>query len=173
MGLDIFAYRKLREVPGAHPDDWGKYDSDKYHVIPGDVIDNTEANFPGRTAGLKAGVYTFDEEFSFRAGSYSGYNEWRDDLAWFAFDKGAHEIWADHITKGPFVELINFSDCEGEIGPIVAAKLAKDFADHQEKAKTHIPLHNDPDEPGWWFDRYKEWQKAFEMASDGGSVCFA
>jgi hypothetical protein len=33
-------------------------------------------------------------------------------------------------------------------------------------------MHNDPDEPGWWFDRYKEWQKAFEMASDGGSVCF-
>jgi len=88
------------------------------------------------------------------------------------FGKGAHEIWADATTKGPFVELINFSDCEGEIGPIVAAKLAKDFAEHQEKARTYVPLHNDPDEPDWWFNLYKDWRKAFEMASDGGSVCF-
>jgi len=85
MGLDILAYRKLREVPSAHPDDGDKYDLDTYQVISAEVIDDTEANFPGRTAGLKAGVYTFEEEFSFRAGSYSGYNEWRDNLAWFAF----------------------------------------------------------------------------------------
>ena len=40
----------------------------------------------------------------------------------------------------PFVELINFSDCEGVIGPEVAAKLAKDFADYEFSASAFAAI---------------------------------
>ena len=28
------------------------------------------------------------------------------------------------------------------------------------------------DDAKWWFDKYHEWEKAFEMAKDGGAVEF-
>jgi hypothetical protein len=40
----------------------------------------------------------------------------------------AEQVWAAR-PEGPFVELIDFADNEGMIGPRAAAKLAKDFAD--------------------------------------------
>ena len=99
-----------------------------------ELIKWTEENFPGRTAGIKPGIYSFERSAEFRAGSYSGYNEWRDHLARMAVGMSAKKIWASG-WKGPFVELINFPDNEGVIGPVVAAKLAKDFAEFEHRAE--------------------------------------
>ena len=65
-----------------------------------------------------------------------------NELATLAGYAGADDAW--ERTDGPFWELINFSDCEGVIGPKTSAKLAGDFAAFQEKADAHH---------GQWFGR--------------------
>jgi len=166
MGLDISAYPRLVPAPGdvamtdGEPDDW-----QSYFVVRRDEIEMTEAHFPGATEGLTPGVYRRDGEFGFRAGSYGGYNQWRDQLARLAGWSGATAAWDDpKSVSGPFGRLINFSDCEGYIGPAPAAKLAADFAEYQHAADRH------PDE--WFREQYSRWRKAFEMAADGGLVDF-
>ena len=68
----------------------------------------------------------------------------------------------------PFVELIDFSDCEGVIGPKVAAKLAKDFADYEFMASAFAAESNDD----FFLALYREWRRAFEWAADGGMIYF-
>jgi hypothetical protein len=59
---------------------------------------------------------------------------------------------------------VNFSDCEGDIGEVVAKKLAKDFADWDARAKA-----TGDDQV---YHLFGLWRKAFELASDGGAVSF-
>jgi hypothetical protein len=73
------------------------------------------------------------------------------------------DCWENHST-GPFYELINFFDNEGTLGPVVAAKLAKDFADHRSKAEQV--------EDVFFVESYREWDKAFQMAAKQGAVEF-
>ena len=73
---------------------------------------------------------------------------------------------ASRLPLRPFFELINFSDCEGSIGPVVSAKLARDFAEFDERARS---LN---DEGRHFYRLYKSWTTAFQMASDGGMVDF-
>jgi len=64
--------------------------------------------------------------------SYGGYNEWRSQLAGLV-GTTARSVW-DNPKPGPFVELINNSDCEGFIGPRFCQKLALDFAEWADRA---------------------------------------
>lgn len=164
MGLDITAYRKLEPAPQAELDDDGSpKDYDKFAHFHSSTIQWTEENWPGHSDGIKPGVYSFANMDGFRAGSYSGYNAWRDQLARVMRGKSAEELWKGPI-EGPFAELIHFADNEGVIGPRVAAKLAKDFADHQSKAEAVGD--------NYFLQKYNEWRKAFELAADGGAVHF-
>lgn len=159
MGLDITTYRKLEKQP---------VPEDRHDTVLFWARENTD--FPGRIEGVEHGAfYSFAEEFRFRAGSYSGYNVWREQLAELAGypQVGAHKPYSTgawESTSGPFWELINFADNEGVIGPVVAKKLARDFAEHQSKADAH------PDQ--YFRVKYSEWRRAFEMAADGGAVDF-
>ena len=173
MGLDISAYRGLKAAPDAalggdgNPQDW-----DSHVVFRQTALDYTEKEWPGRTEGLRAGVYAPTEAFSFRAGSYSGYNYWRNQLAVLAFGKPAEKVWADaSIKAGPFYELIHFSDCEGVIGPVVSKKLAADFVENQQKAEMSAAAMG-LGEGDFFLRSYANWRRAFEMASDGGAVDF-
>lgn len=114
---------------------------------------------------------------SFRAGSYSGYNSWREQLAKIAGYESVEYVWNDWdqnvrymklnkingVVKPmkPFYELINFSDAEGTIGPEICKKLYKDFIDFDQKAKLS-------DE--YFYIKYKEWTEAFRVASIGNGV---
>ena len=111
--------------------------------------------------GVKMGLDILYNGGGFRAGSYSGYNQWRNQLANLVgtTDK---RIWENPVP-GPFVELINFSDCEGTIDSKTSAKLAKDFQEYQGEA-------NIKDEH--FVQIYNHFRIAFECASDGGSVVF-
>jgi hypothetical protein len=164
MGLDITAYRKLTKTDTAELESDG-YPKDYLKFWRARLVTGTEEEFPGRTEGVEQdAVYSFAERLSFRAGSYGGYNDWRNDLAKVAGHESAKAAWDNPPPAGsPFWELINFFDNEGVIGPIVAAKLAQDFAEYRTKAKAI---------GGYFFDRYCQWQKAFEMAADGGAVNF-
>ena len=159
MGLDISAYRKLEKVRDFTSEDEDYYAEGLVHVYPNN-------DFPGRFDGLdEKALYKPGESFGFRAGSYGVYNAWRE---WLARLVGTtpNEAWAG-FYHGPFAELINFSDCEGTIGPVVAAKLAKDFAEWDDRAKGSAPADR-----AWNYEVYKDWRKAMEMAADNGAVDF-
>jgi len=148
MGLDITVYRNITPVENPKLDEYGDLEGDVFKAYAND-------GFPGRAEGVENGkVYGYAETFGFPAGSYSGYNNWRNNLAKLAGYASAESVW-ENVTDGPFADLINFSDCEGIIGPVVAKKLLNDFLQFDEKAKTHAPNT-------WFYDSYKNWTKAFD-----------
>lgn len=146
MGLDITAYKNIR------PSD----DEDASQIwINSAFASHAEA----LTHGMR---FEAEKSEGFRAGSYGGYNQWRNDLAKLAGYLSDEDAWTK--TEGPFWELINFSDCEGVIGPKTSAKLHADFIAFDEIAKTHS------DE--WFYRKYQDWTQAFELASQNGLVAF-
>ncbi len=177
MGLDITAYRGLVEATDVTLSvEWEYLDSDgkelDYNLYVGIDTEATEADWKGRTAPLKPrAVYTFAEEFGFRAGSYGGYGDWRNHLAKMAGFNGSQQVWGlpRHVT-GAFVEQISFSDCEGVIGSNVASKLYQDYTDFQSRAETYAETLGEYKQ--WFLDKYALWRKAFEMAAQNGCVMF-
>lgn len=173
MGLDIAAYSKLAKAELA-------LDGDGEPLLEGYWNTHAKAwlnpDWPDRAAGLDDGAwYTFTETIEFRAGSYSGYNDWRERLAQLAGypstetesasfgPRSLHSAACWDGATGPFSELIDFSDCEGSLGPEVSRKLLADFIQFDPKARAI---------GGRFYDLYAEWKKAFELAADGGMVCF-
>jgi hypothetical protein len=170
MGLDITYYSNLKKLDcvfNADGEPIGVIDYFQAYVNP---------DFPGRADDIEnKAVYSYDESGGFRAGSYSGYNAWREELAKlagypatedvsFGIKNMRHDAGAWKVTEGPFWELIHFSDCEGVIGAAVSAKLADDFAKFQPQADAHT------DE--WFRDLYAQWFTAFNVASKSGAVSF-
>lgn len=156
MGLDIDAYRTVKFVHAIADDDDGDYAATERALYP-------NPDFPEQADGLKRGVYAVEGGTGFRAGSYSGYNYWRSELAALV-GKTADRIHRDDVRTGPFVELINFSDCEGVIGPTTSAKLAGDFAKWQAEADSHGD--------DYWRQKYAAWRESFGWAANGGAVVF-
>jgi len=153
VGLDISYYRNL--VPTEHASN----DDDALRPI-------VHPEFPGRTDGLDPNRWYIGEQVGdFRVGSHSGYNLWRDELARSVHGKSASDLWEAGESDGPFMELINFSDCEGTIGPVVSAKLDKDFADWRERvAASGVDAY--------FMSRYDAWHEAFAVAAENGAVDF-
>lgn len=159
MGLDITAYKKLKVVTNPEIDEDRSPVNWETEWTPGASMEWSEENFPSRGEGIDPQtVYTWEDEFGFRAGSYSGYNSWRRNLERFA-------------SGDSFQELINFADNEGVIGFVVSKKLLKDFTENEEKAKEFASILG-KEEGDWWLNKYNDWKKAFEMASDSGAVDF-
>lgn len=158
MGLDITAYRNLTKIATPILDgDGNPVNQEEWRAHP-ESIAWAEEHFPGRSEGIEPGaVYRFAKRLGFRAGSYTGYNKWRSWLA-------AAVDHAKGDAAGPFAELIEFADNEGVIGPVVAAKLARDFAEHQAAV---AEVADD-----WQMDLYRLWRQAFEMAAENGAVDF-
>ncbi|WP_323016426.1 hypothetical protein [Castellaniella sp.] len=167
MGLDITAYSKIGDFIEAEITDAtdALIDARKARLLW------VNPDFPGRADPItKTGVYAIPDDaqkFHFCAGSYSGYNQWRNELARIAGYEDAGEkrydrgCWAKGI--GPFHELIDFSDCEGVIGADVAKRLAVDFCDFAGSA---MQQNND-------FTRtYLDFMHVFRMAEHGGVVIF-
>ena len=167
MGLDITAYGGCAVSDNAtqimnHPEPREA----AYHCDCDIPYHNPD--FPGRADDIERQPYRARRQMGFRAGSYSGYNQWRRELAAMV---GIHDLgafWRSPDMCIPFAELINFSDCEGTIGTKVSQKLANDFKTHRDKA---VAFSLTTDCPAW-IDLYADWQRAFEMASDGGYVSF-
>lgn len=167
MGLDITAYRHVWPAPDcAKGDDGYPEDYESYFRVY-NIVD-----FQARGAPLKEGeCYGSEGSMDFRAGSYSGYGEWRNELARLAgypshpaATRHAYSESARAASAGPFWELINFADNEGVIGSEAAARLAADFAKFDTLAMHQM-------EP-WAYTLYTTWRRAFEMAADAGAVAF-
>lgn len=181
MGLDITAHSKITKLNCVYDADGEPIDPVTREYIDHAFTAYINSDFSGRADDVEhKAAYDSEESFGFRAGSYSGYNVWRNQLAKLAgypavdvdrYGTGNIEQRNDYSAfnaeSGPFWELICFSDCEGVIGSSVSAKLAKDFAEFDEKAKAH-----EPGMDGWFYQKYQEWRKAFELAADAGCVQF-
>ena len=174
MGLDIAYYSKIQEVGKSK-----SRDDENIHIYG--------SSFTYQLGSLKENYsYSITEESesgSFRAGSYSGYNEWRNNLSIMAGYSGASEVWKDfnpdmryhkllklegkNVRIKPFYELIFFSDCEGYIGPEISKKLYQDFLDFDDKAKKFVSTGI-----SYFYRSYQNWTECFRVASDNGIVIF-
>ena len=190
MGLDISVISDIK--PMDLPEGMKKWSEEYYNWEEKEGKEfwspyNMEA-FERHSEGLPDSelVYSDDGEyFSFRAGSYSGYGEWRNDLAIAAgYEGGSEEVWmkADGGAYGfPFEELINFPDNEGVIGPVVSQKLYDDFVNYEEEINHTIDQWYLKMVPGkeyagedmqWFKNKYKDWKHAFDIARQNGMVIF-
>ncbi len=181
MGLDITAYSKMKKMDVLFNNDGEPVDPVTREPV--DHYYNVRANhdFPGRSDGLEDGAYyDYVKSEHVFAHSYSGYNVWRETLArlagypldsflnTFGVQENSHAASAffGNVPDGaPFVELVNFSDCEGVIGPVVAAKLLRDFQEFDERAKA---LGDDR-----FYVGYCQLKRGLELASDGGALVFS
>lgn len=181
MGLDIIAYEKVERVGPVDPE--LEPEEGTVHLEPNDA-------FLSVAEGLTAGVYRVGERsHEFRAGSYSYYNAWREDLArligttstalvaggsptsfaelarrFFGLGKPAKAL------PTAFRELILFSDCEGTIGPATSRKLAADFAEWESHAMAFADALGE--RADGFRSVYLDFKTAFEVASNDGAVQF-
>lgn len=183
MGLDITAYGKLTKIDVVFDADGEPIDPVTRECVDYDLHAYLNPDFPGRADDIEdRAVYRAEGSMGFRAGSYGGYNCWREDLAKLAgypaipVDRHGsgntqmrHDGGAFDASCGPFWEAICFSDCEGVMGSAVSAKLAKDFSEWDERAKQYGESLS---QQNWFYAKYQEWRKAYEMAADGGAVEF-
>jgi hypothetical protein len=176
MGLDVHAYSRLT-LTDPHPftdECW-----DDHHVIP-----RTE-DFPERSAGLERGRCYVEtpataETHAFGM-SYGGYNRWRAHLSQAVLGVPPETVWEnfddDHggYSDRPLAELIHFTDCDGRIGPEVAARLHEQMVANRQ-AFVDYTSEADPDGYGLIRDRYLEvydrLTRAFELGADSGLVEF-
>lgn len=174
MGLDITAYRNLgpTDIDASTYEEFEEHDDGTMVFVPEYMLNGVENRWPGRTEGLTAGVHTYADCHCFRAGSYGGYNAWRNDLARYAGYGSASAVWYGDVDATAFRELISFTDCDGVIGPVVAAKLAVDFQQNEETIRAQVAEEHPADTADYWMERYTDWKIAFEMAAQGGMVEF-
>ncbi len=174
MGLDVSCHIKLQ--PLLVPDyvkaqiigRWEK-DSLARRLDAHDVIEiRRQDAFPEHLDRLHPGWYKIEGSFRFPAGSYSGYNKWRELLSRLFLFVDPSDVWSrpEHYARQPFVELINFSDCEGFIGPETSGKLRVDFENHEKR----FTEHHQTDQ----FDHilYRNFRTAFGLACVDGCVQF-
>jgi hypothetical protein len=175
MGLDIIAVSNVVKMENPTLDGWDTPVGVHADTFKAYHLRGFERSFRGLEE--EAWYMTTDESdmVDFRAGSYGGYNKWRDHLATFGVGVPAAEIWAntDKYQDGPFFELINFADNEGSIGPDAARDLDIDFAvnrdDVEQKARAHFTDDGDFD---WFMQKYDDWAEAFKIARNQGLVYF-
>lgn len=175
MGLDVVVFRNLKKI--------GKADNDRECVegqwYPGNSMRWSERYFPGRGEGIECdAIYEYEDYHSFRGGSYSDYNWWRKRLEVFSKlikdRKMIESINVEPLLKyesenNPFIELIDFADNQGVIGPIVSKKLYEDFIKYNKEAIEYSKSFEDGD---YWLEKYNDWKEGFKFASETGAVEF-
>jgi hypothetical protein len=170
MGLDITAHKGLKKVNI----DKALLEDEDFEPEDGNFSFYINPNYAHIAKNINTNlIYEADKTIGFRAGSYGGYNVWREQLAKLAgypakedydgHQKHSATVWHNPVA-GDFLEIINFSDCEGIIGSEISQKLAKDFEKYQNSANE---LGDER-----FLDLYNTWREAFELASDNGCVEF-
>ncbi len=115
MGLDIHVLINL--IPTSP-------DKDSFHLMNEPVFDRPDDHF------INDSYYNADSAFGFCAGSYGSYNRWRSELC-ESLGKKIQDVWDNNLCDYPCYELINFSDCQGWIGPTISEKLFHDISKYE------------------------------------------
>ena len=123
MGLDVYAISKIATK---------KTDPEVYEfqiLLESDTdCFGISQDFPDHTLeygteGIVEYVHTTDSaQMNFRAGSYSGYNKFRNFLSISVYGVSADEAWKspDVYCSKPLWGIVNFSDCEGTFDSIIS-----------------------------------------------------
>ena len=163
MGLDVSVYERVEHI-GAF--------NEREHDDCDEVVHLYYAGFEQRGDGLVEGAYRVSGETeAFRAGSYSGYNRWREQLCDMVCGRKPEAVWSGEVAPLAFGELINFADNEGFIGPKTSAKLANDFETLAGQAEDYARRLGEI-EGRWFLDRYRDFRNAFRLAANHGAVKF-
>lgn len=113
---------------------------------------------------------------SFRAGSYSGYGQFRNLLCWAIHGITSEEFWNNkYADEEEFGALIDFSDCEGTMCYSVVAELNRSFKNNRKKFKKFIEGEEaclSVEDRQYYMEKYDEWTKATGVASDRGLLLF-
>jgi hypothetical protein len=142
--VHVFAYKGLAE-----------------HLAPFPLIERS----PQESSKIVyAGFYTAIRIGRFHAGSYSGYNMFREQLCNQVLGIHPETIWEhfDEYKSEPFAWLINFADNEGCIGPEKCAILREDFASHTMPEKWNNPELNSWNE--FFVKQWNNWNSCFQEA---------
>jgi hypothetical protein len=157
---------------GPLPDDWSLYLREAIGLIVPYVGD-----FPARAVDLGP-AYRPTERWDFAMG-YGWFNRWRERLALLVGITWLHEWWDQaHALEAsgreptePFWQLINFSDCEGALGPSVCTRLATDFDAWADRASAIV--YSPGIDGASWSRSYETWRKAMhDAARTGGLIEF-
>lgn len=176
MGLDICAYSNIMKQPEPGVQ---KVVGKLLSSLGEEILEVTEVT--DRCHDLEEGVYldTFDTiQHHFRAGSYSGYNQFRNRLSKALLGVEASAVWEDpsSFEGRPGYEMIDFSDCEGVISSSVADKLYKDLVENKEVFENSLikneNIQRDSHEFEWAMETYNDFIYAFELASENGIVVY-
>lgn len=164
MGLDCSAYKNIQQM---NEDEIEYYDEDEYKEPKNGTRFYINPGFPHVAQDIREnGIYKYQEKFNWRAGSYSGYGEWRNWLATIAGFKSSQDFLDNANNETPFHDLINFSDCEGTLGTLTCQKLLKDFITFQDKVNSINDSYN------YYKEIFQTWKSALEMASENGAISF-
>lgn len=151
MGLDIRMVQGINYIGKTSDND------DDVHLYNND--DSCSQNV------AQPGIYSIEQDDWVFGRAYSTYNHLRRQLAELV-GKTTNQIWQDPKPGIPFVELINFSDCEGAFDTKCCIKLAQDFKSYEHLAAAH--------EDEQFREFYTTMQNAFVTAgNNNGAIIFS
>ena len=175
MGLDIIVYSKLEHQRDERVEEVME---SLFSPLGEEIIEICEEEENRRCSDMAIGKWhrtDATQEAHFRAGSYSGYNQFRNLLAQAFHGVDAEDIWSDEnsFEGTPFYEMIDFSDCDGVFGPGDSAKLCRNFEEGEVKFQEFIAeKFEDDDEAGHWLEVYRDFKEGFRLAADEGILIY-
>lgn len=148
MGLSICAYVDLKAAPEFVDENDEGEDGDAYEAYYESLLDLTQCSaFEDRSGSVAPGLYEATEYETALSMSYNGYGTFREMLAKavgypaIPFPRNEdllHSNGCWQSDSGPLYELINFSDCEGYLGPEAVAKISRDLIEYREQILAEI-----------------------------------
>ena len=177
MGLDIVAYSRIVKEPSRE----AKKVLERLLQPMGETVitvNESDDNGPW-SFDLEPGAWLSTEdtaEHHFRAGSYSGYNLFRNILSHALLGVPADMVWEDEASfEGrPGYEMVNFSDCNGVISWSIAEKLYNDLVGNRDKFVAYVKerFGEDLDEGEHLVYVYDNFITGFELAKDNGIMVY-
>ena len=124
--------------------------------------------FPAHISGLDSELFykCNGKRMLFGAATYIEYGEFKNHLAKIAGFETAEKLWTSGVPTF-FLELINFSNSVGTIGPVICQKLYSDSKDNYEIAEKYF-INLDNGEKFWM--HYQNWCKALHVAKQNGAI---
>ncbi len=184
MGLDISYYKIGNKVEvDENIEAW----SDEFYEEYGHDLIWLYSNYEMEQSDDLDGFYRSERLGGFRAGSYSGYSNYRDTLRRLSIVAMAEnkELAEKYKDEYPFELQLNFSDCEGFIGPFSSVTLRDQYREfHGPIVKDIIKMAKygvkpeiyksiSREELEYFAELYMEWKTAFEETSNVGVVYYA
>ena len=178
--IDVTVYTKIKFIRKAK--NWNEWEDGELIRLPRrdehsyDSVSYDNEDFWYQEGGHKGGMYEYDQNTSFVAGTYRGHELFREQLAAFSglTLEQAWDAWKldeERMPQGgddiPFILLINYPNESGVLDTDTCKQLAKEFEANEAK---FIEFARKTGLEEWFVENYRTWKNAFKMASDGGVV---